>query len=83
MGKMICCKAFEDFFYNQDIFASAITEGDDGYYITQNLEVADDGDGYVDIWRGEQKQIFYCPFCGKRLPKVEEGRRLPEVEGGE
>lgn len=64
-----CCEELKKYMNDSscpDGWRSIIYEENNKYYIIEKIHNYDDGDGRIDTLVDE-KQIFYCPFCGKKL----------------
>ena len=58
-----CCDRFAEHVWKENI---DVWENKPSFYIYGRPSGADDGDGYYYDMT-DKIEIFYCPFCGKKL----------------
>jgi len=63
-----CCKEFQRAFSKENITHHGNERGI-SFYIYGRPRFANDEDGYFDDMTSDD-EIFYCPFCGQKLPEL-------------
>lgn len=64
----LCCDDLASLLKNNEYVDAEVIWIDEGkFYIAGKIRSADEGNGMTESWSSDQKEINFCPFCGKRI----------------